>query len=66
MDRNLSPLERAFQLAEAGACATVTDIKKRLKSEGYATTQIEGRTLSKQLALLIRQAKAGVTPKPGD
>ena len=57
MDQNTTPLERAFQLAKSGECASITDVKKRLKAEGYSIDQIEGRTISRQLAALIKTAK---------
>ena len=57
MDHNLSPLERAFQLAKSGTCTSVEDIRKGLKSEGYSVNQIDGRTLLKQLTALIKESK---------
>jgi hypothetical protein len=53
MDPNLSPLERAFELARSGECRTVDDIRKRLSREGYSTTQIYGPALLAQLRALI-------------
>jgi hypothetical protein len=49
-------LERAFQLAKSGSYASLDDIKKQLKAEGYSTEQITGRVLSKQLRVLIQTA----------
>jgi hypothetical protein len=49
-------LERAFQLAKSGRYASLDDIKKRLKAEGYSTAQITGGALSKQLRVLIQTA----------
>ena len=57
MDPNVSPLERAFELAKTGACASVMEIKKRLLSEGYSIAPITGKTLSKQLVALISQSQ---------
>jgi hypothetical protein len=57
MDHTVTALERAFQLASSGACASVADIKKRLHAEGYSVAQITGRVLSKQLDGLIKAAK---------
>jgi hypothetical protein len=48
-------LERAFKLAEAGECKTVTEIKTILKTEGYDLTQLFGRTLNKQLQKLLTE-----------
>jgi hypothetical protein len=57
MDHTVTALERAFELARSGRCASVADIKKQLKSEGYSITQITGRVLSKQLDTLIKAAR---------
>jgi len=57
MDHNFTALERAFQLAKSGICLSVADLKKRLKSEGYATTDIVGMSISKQLRALIAAAR---------
>lgn len=56
MDRNLTALERAFQLASSAACSTVSEIKLKLKAEGYAVSQIEGQALSRQLKALMKAA----------
>ena len=50
----LTTMERAFQLAEASTCATVSDIKNRLRAEGYEGDQIDGRTLKRQLRALMK------------
>jgi hypothetical protein len=65
MDRDMSELERAFELARSGGCATVADIRKRLQSEGYSGEQVSGAVLSKQLRALIKQCReeAGSVPK---
>jgi hypothetical protein len=57
MDHSITVLERAFQLAKSGSCATVGDIKKRLIAEGHSVAQITGRVLSKQLDALIKGAR---------
>lgn len=62
MDHSITTIARAFQLAKSGAVASVSDIKKQLKAEGYRIDQIEGPTLSKQLRSLINTAK---TPSNG-
>lgn len=51
-------LERAFELAKSGDYATVSDLTKQLKSEGFATSQITGPSLSKQLRELCAEAVA--------
>ena len=55
MDQDTKAIERAFQLAKSGKCRTVKEVKRRLFSEGYDTSQIEGRTLTKQLNALIKE-----------
>lgn len=57
MDHSLTTIARAFQLAKSGAVASVGDIKRQLKAEGYRIDQIEGPALSKQLRLLMKSAK---------
>jgi hypothetical protein len=60
----VTALERAFQLAKSGSYASLNDIKKRLRVEGYSTDQIRGGVLSKQLRVLIQTAlkSRGVEP----
>ncbi len=57
MDRSTTTIERAFQLAKSGKFRSVSDIKQRLKAEGFALTQIQGRTLAKQLNALAKDAR---------
>lgn len=57
MDHTVTALERAFQLAKSGSYASVTDIKKRLVTEGHSIAQVTGRVLSKQLDALIKEAQ---------
>jgi len=52
-------LERAFELAKSGECATVQEIRKRLKAEGLVAGQVEGKMLFRQLRDLIEAAKKG-------
>ena len=61
MDPNVSTLERAFQLAASGRCATVTEIKLNLHKEGYRHELIEGPLLVKQLMDAITKARAAPT-----
>ena len=57
MDPKVSALERAFQLARSGQAATIADIKKRLKREGYEEKAVDGGpALAGQLRKLIREA----------
>jgi hypothetical protein len=64
MDRRPSELERAFQLAKSGECASIADIKKQLRWEGYRATQIDGPALFKQLREFIRTAQASHPGSP--
>jgi flagellar biosynthesis/type III secretory pathway protein FliH len=61
MDNNKTALERAFELAESATCGSVADIRNRVKAEGYAQQQIEGRSLTKQLAAIIKKAREAQT-----
>jgi hypothetical protein len=65
MDPKVSALERAFQLARSGQAATIPDIKKRLKREGYEEKAVDGGpSLAGQLRKLIRKAsKQKVRPE---
>ena len=54
MDTRTTPPERAFELAKSGTCASVPEIKHRLKSEGHSVDQITGGALIKQLKALIQ------------
>ncbi len=53
MDPYRTSLERAFELARSGRCATIDEIKQRLKAEFYDPHIIEGRSLRSQLRALI-------------
>lgn len=57
-------LERAFELAKSGDYSTVDLIRRRLRSEGYHTNQIEGPTLGKQLRHIISEARSGMPRGP--
>jgi hypothetical protein len=57
MDHSVTALERAFQLAKSGKCTSLADLKKRLHAEGYSIAQITGRTLAKQLVVIIKMAR---------
>ena len=54
-------LERAYDLAKAGDCAGVVEIKARLKAEGYRDVDAElyGQTVSKALRRLCIAARSG-------
>jgi hypothetical protein len=50
-------VERAYQLARAGACASVGDIERKLRTEGYAEYRIIGPALRVALRALIKAAR---------
>ena len=58
-----STVERAFQLAKSGPCATIADIQQQLKSEGYpnAVEQISYPSVRKQLNGII-QSRTSIDP----
>ena len=60
----MTALERAFQLARSGTVAGLTEIVSKLNREGYASNQIEGRLLKRQLADLIKAARKVDTEAP--
>jgi hypothetical protein len=64
MDHRMTALERAFQLARSGEVAGLPDIRKALKREGYYEYQIEGPTLTRQLADLIKTAHRQLISPP--
>jgi hypothetical protein len=57
MDRPAT-VERAYQLAESGDCATVDDIKSRLQAEGYSSVgqHLSAPTLTRALRRLCAAA----------
>ncbi|KKB08591.1 hypothetical protein VE26_00365 [Devosia chinhatensis] len=58
MKPNMTPIERAFELARSGKCRTLTEIKSALKSEGYELATVTGGTLAKQLrGLMVAHAE---------
>ena len=63
MKDGITVLERAFELARSGSCRSVSDIKARLKAEGFALAQLTGPTLSRQLLGLMQVAQGKAMPK---
>jgi hypothetical protein len=57
---SLHTLERAFELAQSGDCATIDDIRRRLKTESYAQVDahLAGATVRRQLLDLCKAARA--------
>jgi hypothetical protein len=58
MEPNITVLERAFQLARSGICRNVSDIKRKLSSEGYQVDAVTGGALLKQLRGIILNSGA--------
>jgi len=52
----LGTVVRAFELARSGACHSVEDIRRQLKSEGYSSYQehLSGKLIKKQLLELMK------------
>jgi hypothetical protein len=63
MEQNHTALERAFALAKSGACTSVDDVKRCLRLEGYAISQIVGSSLARQLRTLIAEARGLPVPQ---
>jgi hypothetical protein len=58
MNHRATVLERAFELARSGRPRRTQDIVAALSREGYATEQIEGPVLKRQLLNLIKAARS--------
>lgn len=56
MNSGKTSLERAFEIAGAGTCASVEDIRRQLAREGFDRNQVSGPLLSRQLIEAVRKA----------
>jgi hypothetical protein len=56
----MTALERAFQLARDGACASVGALVEQVSKEGYVNAHghLAGTSIRKQLAQIIRDRRA--------
>lgn len=56
--RQLSTVERAYQLARSGACRNVEDIRRRLTTERYESVQahLSGASIKRDLLALCKVA----------
>jgi hypothetical protein len=54
MAREVSVIERAFQLAGTGQFASVKDLKRKLRAEDYSLATVTGPSLLRQLRELIK------------
>ena len=59
-----TPLERAFQLARGGQFSGLGGVMDQLKAEGFSVSQIEGRSLRRQLQALCQAAHAAAADAP--
>lgn len=57
MDPKVTALEPAFQLAKSGDVGGIPEIRKALKREGYSVDQLQGSSVKRQLAGLIKTAR---------
>lgn len=57
MDENRTSLERAFELAKSGSCGSMEELKRLLRSEGYSSDQVVGRSLTAQLRVLMTNSR---------
>ena len=64
MDKRVTTLERAYQLARSGKCRGVAQIKDRLRVEGYADipSRIYGSALLADLRRLCVAARVESAP----
>ena len=56
MTHRPTALERAFELAKSGECPGVSDVRERLRAEGFAQEQVTGPVLMRQLRELCAAA----------
>jgi hypothetical protein len=53
MRQDKTALERAFDLAKSGRCATIDQIRQKLKGESYNQDVVQGRSLLAQLRAIM-------------
>ena len=58
--RQLSTVERAYQLARSGTCRSIEDIRRRLTTERYESVQahLSGASIKRDLIALCKAAAA--------
>jgi hypothetical protein len=61
MDQSKTTLERAFELARSGSVSNLAELRAAIKMEGYASGQINGPVLSRQLRGLIDKSREADT-----
>jgi hypothetical protein len=62
-DRAISTIERAFQLARSGVCASASDIRSRLTREGFSSVNehLGGPSIRRDLNTLCKAARVART-----
>ena len=57
-------IERAFELARAGSCRSVNDVRQALRREGYegVHAHLHGTTINRQITALIKAGPVPATP----
>lgn len=58
MDNRKTTIERAFELARSGKFHNVAELRRRLAEEQYATFQVMGPILCRQLKSVIGVARS--------
>ncbi len=64
MTDRITTLERAFELARSGDCASISEVREKLVAEGYSLQQLTGPTLLKQLRTLCAAAYVPTEVEP--
>ena len=65
-DPRVTTIERTFQLAKAGTCRSISDIRNQLSAEGYDGIHghLDGMSIKRQLNAAL--AAGGVTASASD
>ena len=66
MKPNVTSMERAFELAKSGRFRTTSEIKMRLRAEGYLSNSVDGHTLIRHLNALMREVRTAAEQDPVD
>ena len=68
-DNEKNIIERAFELARSGTCKTLSEIKRKLKEDGFFVLDIDGymsgSSIKSQLTALCRKSYQSVDPVSG-
>lgn len=58
-------VQRAFELASAGPCSTIAELRAQLRAEGYVPIQVEGPVLFRQLRRLLNAKRVARSTELG-